>query len=140
MQYNNPIPVAISIIQTVKDGKLGYLGIVRNIEPSIGGIALPGGYIDEYESVREAAKRELLEEVGFQIEDSNDFQFVHETTNHKNQLILFFKYNKVVDWENIIKAYNQQKNNEIQNIVFIDENTELCFPIHKEVIVKLFNE
>lgn len=141
MQYNNPTPVSVIIIPVQKDNEIGYLGIQRNVEPFIGGLAFPGGFVDENEGLRQAAARELYEEVGFKIEDIKTLLFIHEETiKEKNQLIVFFNYGKVVPWEDIETAYNLNKNKEVQNIVFLDKNSTLCFPLHNAVLHKFFKD
>lgn len=52
------------VIFTVRDGDLQVLLIDRGIEPYLGHPALPGGYIDKDETLKEAALRELREETG----------------------------------------------------------------------------
>ena len=64
--YQNPVPVAV-ILLPVADG---VVVIRRNIEPQKGTLTLPGGYIDLGETWQEAAQRELREETGIEIADS----------------------------------------------------------------------
>ncbi|MFE2559345.1 NUDIX domain-containing protein [Streptomyces sp. NPDC059352] len=63
--YRNPLPVAVALLP-VTDGDLGtgLVVITRTIEPQLGGIALPGGFIDHAEDWRTAVVRELREETG----------------------------------------------------------------------------
>jgi ADP-ribose pyrophosphatase YjhB (NUDIX family) len=62
--YRNPLPVAIAL-QPVYDTKgTALVVITRTIAPARGGIALPGGYIDDREEWRQAVVRELKEETG----------------------------------------------------------------------------
>lgn len=139
MQYNNPTPVAVIILPVIKDNQSGYLGIRRNIAPHIGGLAFPGGFVDEFEGLREAGLRELYEETGFKINDINSLLFVHEETfKERNQSIIFFVHNKEAQWDEVQSAYNAMQNSEVQEISFLNKNTELCFPIHNFVLQKLF--
>ncbi|GAA4147923.1 NUDIX hydrolase [Actinomadura keratinilytica] len=57
------------VIFTVRDGGLHVLLVDRGIEPYLGYPALPGGYIDEGETLEEAAVRELREETGLDARD-----------------------------------------------------------------------
>src|SRR5690606_28560835 len=50
-----------------KDG-ISVLLIKRKYDPYIGNWALPGGFVDEQESLEEAVKRELSEEAGITID------------------------------------------------------------------------
>jgi ADP-ribose pyrophosphatase YjhB (NUDIX family) len=61
--YLHPKPVAITI--PVRDGRV--LLTRRAIEPSLGLWTFPGGFVDWGESVAEAARREMREEVGLDL-------------------------------------------------------------------------
>ncbi len=66
MAYRNPLPVAVLLLP-VEPG--GLLVIERGIEPRIGQLALPGGYVDGGgESWQQAAARELREETGIELD------------------------------------------------------------------------
>lgn len=62
--YKNPLPVAVLLLP-VDDG---VLVVRRAIEPRLGQLALPGGYIEVGESWQNAAARELREEAGILID------------------------------------------------------------------------
>ncbi|MFF2061044.1 NUDIX domain-containing protein [Streptomyces sp. NPDC058200] len=51
-------------IFTVRDDQLMVLLVERGVEPFLGRPALPGGYVQKDETLREGALRELLEEAG----------------------------------------------------------------------------
>lgn len=51
------------------EGRLHVLLIERNHPPFAGCWAIPGGFVDENESVEDAARRELLEETTISIDD-----------------------------------------------------------------------
>lgn len=61
-QYRNPVPTVDLIIRTPG----GLVLIERKNEPF--GLALPGGFVDEGETVENAAIREALEETGLSVE------------------------------------------------------------------------
>ncbi|MCN9240639.1 NUDIX domain-containing protein [Streptomyces sp. RY43-2] len=64
--YRNPLPVAVAL-QPVYDTKGAALVVItRTIPPARGGIALPGGFIDQREDWRHAVVRELKEETGIE--------------------------------------------------------------------------
>lgn len=65
MSYNNPIPVAATMIFNSDFSKV--LVGKRSIEPRVGGDALIGGYTDEGETPEMAIRREVGEETGRQI-------------------------------------------------------------------------
>lgn len=62
--YRNPLPVAVTLLPVEDGAGTGLVVITRTIEPALGGIALPGGFMDFGEDWREAVVRELREETG----------------------------------------------------------------------------
>jgi ADP-ribose pyrophosphatase YjhB (NUDIX family) len=72
-----------------KDGK--FLLIKRGNIPEKGFWAVPGGHVDEGESVREAAVREAEEEVGkAEVEEKPFFVFLHDVKiGHRHKAYIF---------------------------------------------------
>ncbi|MFB7468660.1 NUDIX domain-containing protein [Streptomyces sp. NPDC056224] len=64
--YRNPLPVAVALLPVEDDQGTGLVVITRSIPPALGGVALPGGFIDFGEDWRDAVVRELREETGIQ--------------------------------------------------------------------------
>ncbi|MFD3328104.1 NUDIX domain-containing protein [Streptomyces sp. NPDC058701] len=64
--YRNPLPVAVVLLPVEDEDGTGLVVITRTIEPALGGIALPGGFIDFGEDWRDAVVRELREETGIE--------------------------------------------------------------------------
>ncbi len=64
--YKNPTPTTDVIIYDPEHSNLGIVLIERVNEPL--GFALPGGFVDEGESVEQAAVREMHEETGLTVE------------------------------------------------------------------------
>ncbi|AWZ04782.1 NUDIX domain-containing protein [Streptomyces sp. ICC4] len=62
--YRNPLPVAVALLPVEDEEGTGLVVITRTIEPALGGVALPGGFMDFGEDWRESVVRELREETG----------------------------------------------------------------------------
>ncbi|MEU7577905.1 NUDIX domain-containing protein [Streptomyces sp. NPDC041068] len=62
--YRNPLPVAVALQPVYDTQGTGLVVVTRTIPPARGGIALPGGFIDDREDWRDAVVRELKEETG----------------------------------------------------------------------------
>lgn len=66
--HRNPFPTADCLIRLdTEDGEEGLVLIWRKNEPV--GWAIPGGFIDYGERVEDAARREMREETGLDLED-----------------------------------------------------------------------
>ena len=65
--YFHNIAAAVAVVFRYEDK---VLFTVRNMEPDKGKLDLPGGFIDPNETAQEAACREVLEEMGMQINPS----------------------------------------------------------------------
>jgi 8-oxo-dGTP pyrophosphatase MutT (NUDIX family) len=133
--YNSPLSVAVAIIPVEKDGKIQYLGLRRNIEPAKGRIAFPGGFVDTQEGLIEAAIRETFEETGLSLPDKAEWSIFHSALTPRNENLIFVAYSQVVPWKTVEKAFAEiQESGETQEIIAIDENTEIGFPLHKEAL------
>ncbi len=73
----------------VKDGKV--LLLKRGVEPFKGFWGLVGGHVDEGETVKEALKREFLEEVDLSIEVGEIIDVRFEETFDRVKIILTFE-------------------------------------------------
>ena len=142
IQYNNPVPVAVSaVIVMNKEGEYGVLGSRRAIAPEIGGVALPGGYLDEFEDFRDAAMRELYEESGLVVRDKENFHLLQdEITKRSNILVNYFFYKgEILSWEKVVEGFEKMNDkSESLELIFITPETEICFPVHKRIVDKAF--
>lgn len=139
--YNSPLPVAVALVPTEKDGKLGYIACKRAIPPFVGGIAFPGGFVNEGETGKQAVIREFSEEVGIDLGYTGEWEFVGERITPNNHLLLFYKYSDIVGWAMATVCFDHlDDNSEIQSLVFLEEDTEMCFPMQKEIHVQELNK
>ena len=80
------LPVVAVGVAVVKDDRV--LIIKRGAEPAYGRWSLPGGVVELGESVREAARREVLEECGIDVEVGQVVEVVERVlmdTDHRIQ-------------------------------------------------------
>ncbi|MGW1725359.1 NUDIX domain-containing protein [Streptomyces sp. NPDC002306] len=88
LAYRNPLPVAVAL-QPVYDTKgTALVVITRTIAPARGGIALPGGYLDDREDWRGAVVRELKEETGIDAV-SREVRLADAMSSPDGHLLLF---------------------------------------------------
>ncbi|WP_328784116.1 NUDIX domain-containing protein [Streptomyces canus] len=86
--YRNPLPVAVALQPVYDTQGTALVVITRTIAPARGGIALPGGYLDDREDWRHALVRELKEETGIEAA-SRDVRLVDALSSPDGHLLLF---------------------------------------------------
>ncbi|MER5935279.1 NUDIX domain-containing protein [Streptomyces sp. NPDC002054] len=86
--YRNPLPVAVTLLPVRDVDGTGLVVITRTIEPALGGIALPGGFIDFGEDWREAVVRELREETGI-LAEASEVVLADALSSPAGHLLLF---------------------------------------------------
>lgn len=130
VMYQNPKPVANLIIPI---RERGIVLIRRGIEPCVGGLALPGGYMEIRETWQEAACREVYEEIGVSILPSDVRLFdVVTPTSHHNTLLLFGVCPTM-------DQFDPRLTSEVQEIVITPQWVDLCFPTHNTVLTRWFD-
>ena len=128
--FLNPLPVAV-VLLPVDDG---VLAVRRNIEPQIGRLALPGGYINRGESWQQAGARELLEETGIVIQPEDLREFRVKSAPGGATLMIF----------GVAPALRSQDlprfvpNEETQEICLLTAPQKLAFSTHTETLQEYF--
>lgn len=140
--YKNPKPIAVLIIPT---GDGGIYTVRRGIEPCKGKLALPGGFIVEGESWREASLREAREELDlhfFRRHEEDLVRHLRTESSPDGTLILIAGYATVPPA--IPDPF--RKNREAEDrVIYRNEHTdhipfeELCFPFHRKVAEEYFS-
>lgn len=141
MIYKNPTPVAVALIRVKSFGldpcaraHMRLLMIERGIEPNIGGLAFPGGYVDELESAEDAVVREVFEEVGL-VTMKDAWKILYTRTNANNRLLVFMLYDRFF-WEEDVYRITKTvvPNEEIRAVSFADASATSCFSFHTEAL------
>ncbi len=136
--YRNPLPVIVTMIplprRVIERGlahtEMDLLVVRRSIDPHIGGLALPGGYVDFGETWQEAASRELWEETGYSI-PADTFK-LHVIKTATNGSLLIFCICPPVSFAEILKTF--KPNHEVSELAEADSSTNLCFETHNAIL------
>lgn len=131
--FSNPIPVVVAVVPY--RGHL--LGIRRNNAPGLGEIALPGGYLNTGETVREALCREVKEETGVELNPEKwEIIEVYDLVQ-ANRILIFGKY---LDEPISVNFSYKDAEGEVQEVVMINEFTQLAFASHIEIVKEYFKK
>jgi ADP-ribose pyrophosphatase YjhB (NUDIX family) len=130
--FVNPLPVSV-VLLPVDDG---LLVVRRNIEPQIGQLALPGGYINRGESWQQAGARELFEETGIVIQPEDLCEFRVKSAPGYNTLLVFGLAQNM--YAHALPPFIP--NEETQEICVLTAPQELAFSTHTEALREYFEE
>lgn len=131
MIYKNPTPVAVCLIPLlVENVGIRLLGLTRAIEPGLGKVALPGGYVDEGESAEMAAAREAQEETGGVLVTSPQlWRPMMTRTNESNRLLIFCVLSTVLPSETL---FTLKPNPEVRGFCWLNpDHCQLGFSLHQ---------
>lgn len=155
-QYKNPIPVAVAIIPVLKEVNYVINGIElsiplhlvvytrRGIEPKLGQLALPGGFVNEMERLETGGKRELKEETGLEISEEEFQLFRSEITPNNRNLVFGITPTRTMDvLEELEKNWetNEEIREETQSFVIAGLNIhDAAFPLHQKAVSVYFDK
>lgn len=125
-KYSNPVPVAVALIPC--DNKL--VAIRRGIQPRLGDIAFPGGYISSGETFKEALTREAFEETGIQIA-ADEWKILQVGDSLQSNRILLFGVCRPIGSEKIHLDFRCAETLQVLLIDPTDSSIELAFDLHK---------
>ncbi len=129
--YKNPTPVAVCVLRIAEPGQpVKLLAVKRGIEPCKGGLALPGGYVDEGESAEMAAARELLEEANLNV-PVGAWHPVATRVTPDNKLLVFLLADVTLR-PSALEVF--VPNREVQALALVDETDDLAFSIHDQFV------
>ena len=129
--YVNPVPVAVLVVP-IGDG---VLTVRRGIEPHIGKLALPGGYINLGESWQRAATREVEEETGLVVDTAGVRDF--RVLSAPDGTVLVFGTAGALP-ANALDVAAFEPSHETSELVIVRAAQELAFPLHTQVLAAWF--
>lgn len=133
--FRNPIPVAVGLIPVIDNkSNRGLLLVQRGIKPHIGGLCLPGGFVEE-ESCEEAIVREVYEETSLQTQPS-EFTIVGTYSTPDKTRILIFGISRITRHMNQLNTF--KPTNETSAIKLGLASDKLCFSLHQKVFDEWF--
>ncbi len=129
--YRNPLPVAVVLVPVV-DG--GLLLIRRAIEPQVGKLALPGGFVNHGETWQEAAAREVREETGISVAAESIREL--GVRSAPDGTILLFGLSAAVE-RSAVAAFRLTA--ETSECLVVDAPVpDMAFPLHAEAVAAYF--
>ena len=127
--YRNPLPVSVVLLPVDH----GLLTVRRAIEPRIGQLALPGGFINIGESWQAAGAREVLEETGISIDPATISDFW--TRSAPDGTVLVFGLARGLSGADLPTFV---ANEETAELVIVRAPTPLAFPLHTDAAAAWF--
>lgn len=131
--YRNPLPVAVALVPVRDAAGPALVVIRRTIQPSLGHLALPGGFMDVGETWQQAVVRELAEETGIAA-DAGDVVLADAMTDVSGFLLLF----GLLPERPAAELPPSVATDETEGHQLIHEAVALGFPLHTEAVRRWF--
>lgn len=128
--YRNPLPVAVTLLPVTDDRGTSLVVITRTIEPRLGHVALPGGFIDHAEDWRHAAVRELREETGIEA-DERDVRLADAMSAPGGDHLLLFA---LLPERPVAELPPSVATDETEGWHLLRAPAELAFPLHTAAV------
>jgi ADP-ribose pyrophosphatase YjhB (NUDIX family) len=130
ISYRNPLPVAVAVVPITEGG---VVLIRRAIEPRLGQLALPGGFIEYGESWQQAAAREVFEETGLEITATGITHLA--TLSAPDGTVLIFGQSASIARSALDHIAMSAETSEV---VVAEQAIDLAFPLHSQVLKLVF--
>lgn len=134
IEWGNPTPVAVVLQPIGTIGTPVFLIGRRLIGPCIGEFGLPGGFVDRHETSREAATRELMEEMSLEVHPDNLTYFDEYMSKEVNILLTFWLAPKI----SFRALENFRPNEEVSEYDLAREPFKLAFESHTLMLARAF--
>jgi ADP-ribose pyrophosphatase YjhB (NUDIX family) len=131
ISYRNPLPVAVVLVPVDR----GLLVVRRGIEPGLGKLALPGGYVDFAESWQQAGAREVFEETGLHLEPREIQDFRARSSPTREGILVIFG---VAGKRRGRDLPPFAPTDETTERLILTEPAELAFTLHTEAVADFF--
>ncbi|MGW0366883.1 NUDIX domain-containing protein [Streptomyces sp. NPDC002990] len=131
--YRNPLPVAVALLPVEDERGTGLVVITRTIEPALGGVALPGGFIDFGEDWRRSVVRELHEETGIKA-PASEVTLADALSSPAGHLLLF----GLLPLRPAATLPASAPTEETTGYHILRGPAELAFPLHTQVAASWF--
>ncbi len=139
--YANPKPVAVGVVPVQTPEGVRLLGVRRAIEPRLGAVALPGGFMDELERPAQAAAREVAEETGITLPEERFAAFGEPVATGNGTLLMFYACSSALSHEDFQRAneqLSQTTDGEASELVLVGPGDTLGFPLHQAAVAAYF--
>lgn len=133
ISYLNPIPVTVVVLPVETPAGRGVLTVRRAIEPGLGKLALPGGFIDAGETWQAAGAREVEEETGLKLDPAAlSLLAVHSTPAPANNVLIF----ALAAPQPAADLAAFRPNAEVSELAVLTAPQALAFPLHTQVLAE----